>query len=130
MSLAGNRLISPLCLGLLMARADSVLFFLAGFTQLFIGSSLASDPSLALLGMILEVTGGSSVLVGLYLLIFVARHHREFSETYNKIENSVMSRENTGQLHRVDPKPVSKTLTTVVVPGILAFIAAMAWLAS
>ncbi len=113
-----------------MARADSVLFFLAGFTQLFIGSSMAADPALALLGAILEVTGGSTVLVGLYLLIFVARHHKEFSESYNKIENSVMSREDTGQLHRVDPKPVSKTLTTVVVPSVLAFIAAMAWLAN
>ena len=68
--------------------------------------------------------------VGLYLLIFVARHHKEFSESYNKIENSVMSREDTGQLHRVEPKPVSKTLTTIVAPGILAFIAAMAWLAN
>ena len=113
-----------------MARADSVLFFLAGFTQLFIGSSIAADPALALLGAFLEVTGGSTVLVGLYLLIFVARHHKEFSESYNKIENSVMSREDTGQLHRVDPKPVSKTLTNVVAPGILAFIAAMAWLAN
>lgn len=105
-----------------------MLFFLAGFTQLFIGSSIS--PEMALLGAFLEVTGGSTVLVGLYLLIFVARHHKEFSESYNKIENSVMSREDTGQLHRVDPKPVSKTLTTVVAPGILAFIAAMAWLAN
>ena len=113
-----------------MARSNSPLFFLAGCTQLYIGAVLGDDAALALLGTILEITGGSSVLVGLYLLIFVARHHKEFSESYNKIENSVMSRENTGQLHRVDPKPVSKTLTTVVVPGILAFIAAMAWLAN
>jgi len=111
-----------------MARSDSVLFFLAGFTQLFIGSELAADPTLALLGGILEVTGGSSVLVGLYLLIFVARHHKEFSASYNKIENSVMSRENTGELHRVDPKPVSTTFSNVIIPSILAFVAAMAWL--
>ena len=113
-----------------MARVNSPLFFLAGFTQLFIGSSLASDPSLALLGAILEITGGSSVLVGIYLLIFVARHHKEFSESYNKIENSVMSREHTGQLHRVDPKPASKTFVNVVLPSILSFIAAWAWLAN
>ena len=128
--MSGNRLISSLLLGLLMARANSPLFFLAGFTQLFIGSSLASDPSLALLGAILEITGGSSVLVGIYLLIFVARHHKEFSESYNKIENSVMSREDTGQLHRVDPKPASKTFVNVVLPSILSFIAAWAWLAN
>ena len=111
-----------------MARANSPLFFLAGFTQLYIGSAIGDDAALALLGTILEITGGSSVLVGLYLLIFVARHHKEFSASYNKIENSVMSRENTGELHRVDPKPVSTTFSNVIIPSILAFVAAMAWL--
>ena len=128
--MAGNRFISPLHLRLLMARSNSPLFFLAGFTQLYIGSALGDDAALALLGTILEITGGSSVLVGLYLLIFVARHHKEFSESYNKIENSVMSRENTGALHRVDPKPASKQIINVVIPSILAFIAAWAWLAN
>lgn len=128
--MAGNRLISPLRLRLLMARSSSPLFFLAGFTQLYIGSALGDDSALALLGAILEVTGGSSVLVGLYLLIFVARHHKEFSESYNKIENSVMSRENTGALHRVDPKPASTQLINVIIPSILSFIAAWAWLAN
>jgi|TARA_B110001454_G_scaffold212511_1_gene229408 hypothetical protein len=113
-----------------MTRANSPLFFLAGFTQLYIGSVLGDDATLALLGAILEITGGSSVLVGLYMLIFVARHHKQFSESYNKIENSVMSRENTGELHRVDPKPASTKLINVVIPSILAFIAAWAWLAN
>jgi len=127
---SGNRLISSLRLRLLMARSNSPLFFLAGFTQLYIGSALGDDTALALLGAILEVTGGSSVLVGLYMLIFVARHHKEFSESYNKIENSVMVKEATGELHRVDPKPASTKLINVVIPSILAFIAAWAWLAN
>ena len=97
---------------------------------MYIGSALGDDTALALLGAILEVTGGSSVLVSLYLLIFVARHRKEFAESYNKIENSVMSRENTGALHRVDPKPASKQIINVVIPSILAFIAAWAWLAN
>ena len=97
---------------------------------MYIGSVLGDDTALALLGTILEITGGSSLLVGLYLLIFVARHHKEFSESYNKIENSVMSRENTGELHRVDPKPASKTFVNVIIPSILSFIAAWAWLAN
>ena len=114
-----------------MARSDSVLFFLAGFTQLFIGSELtAIDPTLAILGAILEVTGGSSVLVGIYLLIFVARHHREFKESYNKLEKATMARGDSGRLQRVDPLPIKRRVTHVVVPGILAFIAAMAWLAN
>ena len=128
--MAGIRFISPLLLRLLLARSTSPLFFLAGFTQLYIGSALGDDAALALLGTILEITGGSSVLVGLYLLIFVARHHKEFSESYNKIENSVMSRENTGALHRVDPKPASTKLINVIIPSILSFIAAWAWLAN
>ena len=117
-------------LRLLMARANSPLFFLAGVTQLYLGSVLGDYTALALLGTILEITGGSSVLVGLYLLIFVARHHKEFSESYNKIENSVMSREDTGALHRVDPKPASKIFVNVIIPSILSFIAAWAWLAN
>ena len=126
---AGNRLIHYRFTAFNMARSDSTLFFLAGFTQLLIGSELASiDPALAILGAILEVTGGSSVLVGIYLLIFVARHHREFSESYNKLEKATMARGNSGKLQRVDPLPISKRLTNVIIPGILAFIAAMAWL--
>ena len=112
-----------------MARSDSVLFFLAGFTQLLVGSELAAmDPTLAILGMILEVTGGSSVLVVMYLLIFVARHHKEFQESYNKLEKATMARGDSGRLKRVDPLPVKRRMTNVVIPGILAFIAAMAWL--
>jgi len=114
-----------------MARSDSVLFFLAGFTQLFIGSELAAiDPTLAILGAVLEVTGGSSVLVGIYLLIFVARHHKEFTQTYNKLEKATMARGDSGRLKRIDPLPVKRRITHVVVPGILAFIAAMSWLAN
>lgn len=118
-------------LAIFMARSDSALFFLAGFTQLLIGSELATfDPTLAIVGTVLEVTGGSSVLVGLYLLIFVARHHKEFTQSYNKLEKATMARADSGRLKRVDPEPVSRRITNVIIPGILAFIAAMAWLAN
>jgi len=113
-----------------MARSDSVLFFLAGFTQLLIGSELAADPTLAILGAILELTGGSSVLIGVYLLIFVARHHQEFTSSYNKLEKASMASGDSGRLQRVDPEPVSRRLTNIIIPGILAFIAAMAWLSN
>ena len=127
----GNRLIRYYMFAVSMARSDSVLFFLAGFTQLMIGSELAAlDPTLAFVGAILEVTGGSSVLVGIYLLIFVARHHKEFTESYNKLEKATMARGDSGRLQRVDPLPVKRRITNVVIPGILAFIAAMAWLAN
>ena len=128
---AGNSLLPYTIIAFNMARSDSALFFLAGFTQLLIGSELSSiDPALAILGTILEVTGGSSVLVGIYLLIVVARHHKEFTESYNKLEKATMARGDSGRLQRVDPLPISKRVTNVIIPGILAFIAAMAWLAN
>ena len=96
-SSAGNRLIRYPIFALIMARSDSVLFFLAGFT---------------------------------HLLIFVARHHKEFTESYNKLEKATMARGDSGRLQRVDPLPVKRRMTNVVIPGILAFIAAMAWLAN
>ena len=80
-----------------MARVDSLIWFMAGFAQLFVGSSLDS-----LLGVILEITGGSSVLLGIYALIFVARHHKEFEASYSKLEKTTMTRDDQGRIRRID----------------------------
>ena len=113
-----------------MARSDSLLWFLAGFAQLFVGSSLAADPTLATLGIILELTGGGSVLLGLYMLLFLARYHKEFETSYSKLEKTTMVRNDQGIPHRVDSG--SKTVKAVwyVIPVLLTFFAAVGWLAN
>ena len=109
-----------------MARVDSLIWFMAGFAQLFVGSSLEDS----ILGLILEITGGSSVLLGLYALIFVARHHKEFEEAYSKLEKTTMSRDEQGRIHRIDDSIHGKWVVWYAVPIILTFFAALGWLAN
>ena len=109
-----------------MARVDSLIWFMAGFAQLFVGSSLEDS----ILGLILEITGGSSVLLGLYALIFVARHNKEFEEAYSKLEKTTMSRDEQGRIHRIDDSNQVKRAIWYAVPIILTFFAALGWLAN
>lgn len=108
-----------------MARVDSLIWFMAGFAQLFVGSSLDS-----LMGVILTTTGGSSVLLGIYALVFVARHHKEFEEAYSKLEKTTMSRDEQGRIHRIDDSNQVKRVVWYAVPIILTFFAALGWLAN
>ena len=108
-----------------MARVDSLIWFMAGFAQLFVGSSLDS-----LLGTVLEVTGGSSVLLGIYALIFVARHHKEFEASYSKLEKTTMTRDDQGRIRRIDDGDQVKRAVWYAVPIILTFLAALGWLAN
>ena len=108
-----------------MARVDSLIWFMAGFAQLFVGSSLDS-----LLGVILEITGGSSVLLGIYALIFVARHHKEFEAAYSKLEKTTMTRDEQGRIHRIDDGNKAVRAIWYGVPIVLTFLAALGWLAN
>ena len=108
-----------------MARVDSLIWFMAGFAQLFVGSEIDSG-----LGTKLEVTGGSSVLLGLYALVFVARHHKEFTESYSKLEKTTMTRDDQGRIHRIDDSDQVKRAVWYAVPIILTFLAALGWLAN
>ena len=109
-----------------MARVDSLIWFMAGFAQLFVGSSLDS----AILGTILTTTGGSSVLLGIYALIFVARHHKEFEASYSKLEKTTMTRDDQGRIRRIDDGNQVKRAVWYAVPIILTFFAALGWLAN
>ena len=108
-----------------MARVDSLIWFMAGFAQLFVGSEIGTN-----LGTMLEVTGGSSVLLGLYALVFVARHHKEFTEAYSKLEKTTMTRDDQGRIHRIDDSDQVKRVVWYAVPIILTFFAALGWLAN
>ena len=108
-----------------MARVDSLIWFMAGFAQLFVGSSLDS-----LMGVILTTTGGSSVLLGIYALVFVARHHKEFEAAYSKLEKTTMTRDEQGRIHRIDDGNKAVRAIWYGVPIVLTFLAALGWLAN
>jgi len=114
-----------------MARLDSIIFFLLGFAQLLLGGQMAGDPILGLLGLILQGTGGSSLLLGVYFLIFVARHQKEFNDSYSKIEKTTLVRdEQTGQLVLKDTTPTANKLLWYAGPIGLTLLSALVWLAS
>lgn len=108
-----------------MARVDSLIWFMAGFAQLFVGSEIGAN-----LGTMLEVTGGSSVLLGIYALVFVARHHKEFEASYSKLEKTTMTRDDQGRIRRIDDGDQVKRAVWYAVPIILTFLAALGWLAN
>ncbi len=114
-----------------MARVDSLIWFLAGFAQLFVAGAVGGDPVLDFLSIILQGTGGSSLILGLYFLIFIARHQKEFTDTYSKIEKSTLLRNpQTGEIEIVDKTPTVNKALWYAAPIALTFISALFWLSS
>lgn len=114
-----------------MARVDSLIFFLFGFAQLLLGGVMTGDPLLDLIGVILQGTGGSTLVLGIYFLLFVARHQKDFEESYSKLEKTTLIRnEQTGQLELKDTTPISNKLLWYAGPVGLTLLSALVWLAS
>ena len=112
-----------------MARVDSLLWFMLGFGQLILGGELGGDPTLELLGLILQGTGGSSVILGFYFLMFLARHEKQFKEGYSKMEKTAFLRDAEGRIIDLeDTTPKAVKAIWYSIPVGLTLIGAMAWL--
>ena len=112
-----------------MSRLDSLIWLLLGFAQLLIGAMFGGDPILDLLATLLQGTGYSSVLLGLYFLIFLARHQKEFADSYSKVERATLVRnEKTGVLELKDHANLGSKAFWYAIPVGLTFISAVAWL--
>ena len=112
-----------------MGRVDSLIWLLLGFAQLLMGAAIGSDPILDMLSLLLQGTGGSSVLLGLYFLIFLARHQKEFADSYSKVERATLVRnEKTGILELKDRASLGSKAFWYAIPVGLTFISAVAWL--
>ncbi|MEC7503107.1 MAG: hypothetical protein VX381_02560 [Candidatus Thermoplasmatota archaeon] len=113
-----------------MARVDSLLWFMLGIGQLLIGSQLGSSGALLeLLSILLNVSGGSSLMLGIYFLIFLARHEKEFSEVYSKMEKTEFVRDETGRIIDVaDKTPKAIRAVWYAIPALMTFLGALAWL--
>ena len=108
-----------------MARVDSLIWFLAGFAQLLLAGVVGGDPVLDILAIILQGTGSSSLVLGVYFLIFIARHQKEFRNTYNKIEKTNLVRNETnGELEIVDVTPKVNKALWYSIPTGLTFLSA------
>ncbi len=112
-----------------MGRVDSLIWLLLGFAQLLMGAAIGGDPILDMLSLLLQGTGGSSVLLGLYFLIFLARHQKEFANSYSKVERATLVRnEKTGILELKDRASLGSKAFWYAIPVGLTFISAVAWL--
>jgi len=112
-----------------MGRVDSLIWLLLGFAQLLMGAAIGGDPILDMLSLLLQGTGGSSVLLGLYFLIFLARHQKEFADSYSKVERATLVRnEKTGILELKDRASLGSKAFWYAIPVGLTFISAVAWL--
>jgi len=112
-----------------MSRLDSLIWLLLGFAQLLMGAAIGGDPILDMLSLLLQGTGGSSVLLGLYFLIFLARHQKEFANSYSKVERATLVRnEKTGILELKDHASLGSKAFWYAIPVGLTFISAVAWL--
>ena len=114
-----------------MARVDSLIFFLIGFAQLLLAGQMGGDPFLNILSLFLQGTGGSTLVLGLYFLIFVARHQKEFTESYSKIEKTTLLRnDQTGQLELTVTTPTANKLLWYAGPVGLTLFSALVWISS
>jgi len=112
-----------------MSRLDSLIWLLLGFAQLLMGAAIGGDPILDMLSLLLQGTGGSSVLLGLYFLIFLARHQKEFANSYSKVERATLVRnEKSGVLELKDDASLGSKAFWYAIPVGLTFISAVAWL--
>ena len=116
-----------------MSRLDSLIWLLLGFAQLLIGAAIGGNDKilLDLLAALLQGTGYSSVLLGLYFLIFLARHQKEFADSYSKVERATLVRnDKTGVLELKDSSTLGSKAFWYAIPVGLTFISAVAWLAT
>jgi hypothetical protein len=109
-----------------MARIDSLIMVMLGLAQLLIGDAIG----LEFLSILLQGTGGGTIVMGIYFLIFLSRHQKEFSESYSKLEKTRLERDENGELHYIDAKPAVTKVVWYIIPVVLTLIGAITWLAN
>ncbi len=68
-------------------------------------------------------------MLGIYFLIFLARHEKEFSEVYSKMEKTEFIRDETGRiLDMADKTPKAVRAIWYAIPVLMTFLGALAWL--
>ena len=113
-----------------MSRADSMIWFMLGFAQLIMANQIGTEGIMIILDLLLTATGGSSLLIGLYVLLFFAKHSKDFSAAYPRFEKSEVSRNIDGNLQVTDGDSNIKKGLGIVIPAVLTMISAIVWLST
>ncbi|RAH04913.1 MAG: hypothetical protein CMA00_005155 [Methanobacteriota archaeon] len=114
-----------------MARKDSLTWFMMGIAQLLIGEALLDSGTPELMAQLIQLTGGGTIALGIYFLLFIARHEDEFSKVYSKAEKTVMvTNPGSGKKELVDDSPGAIKAAWYAVPVGMTFLGLLAWLVS
>ena len=109
-----------------MARIDSLILVMLGIAQMLIGSSVTLD----FIGLILQGTGGGTIVMAIYFLIFLSKHQKEFDGAYSKLEKTTLVRNDNGELEFEDANTVVTKVIWYVFPVGLTIIGMIVWLAN
>jgi len=112
-----------------MARSDSLTWFMLGVAQLLLGEALLDAGASEMLAQMIQLSGGGTIALGIYFLLFLARHESEFTQAYNKAEKMVLEvNPDTGQKELIDDSPKALKAAWYAVPIGMTFIGLLAWL--
>jgi len=109
-----------------MARIDSLILVMLGLAQILIGNSIA----LEFLAVLLQGTGGGTIVMAIYFLIFLSKHQKEFDGAYSKLEKTTLVRNDNGELEFEDANTVVTKVIWYVFPVGLTIIGMIVWLAN
>ena len=109
-----------------MARINSLILVMLGIAQMLIGNSV----TLEFIGVLLQGTGGGTIVMAIYFLIFLSKHQKEFDGAYSKLENTTLIRNENGELEFQDANTVFTRLIWYVVPVGLTILGMVVWLAN
>jgi hypothetical protein len=114
---------------MVMARKDSITWFMMGIAQILIGEAILEAGTSELMGQLIKWSGGGTLALGVYFLLFLARHESEFSEVYSKAEKTIITTNpETGKKELIDNSPRGVKAAWYAIPVVMTFIGAMAWL--
>ncbi len=112
-----------------MARKDSLTWFMMGIAQILIGDAIIAAGTSELMGQLIQVSGGGTIALGIYFLLFLARNESEFTELYSKAEKTVMQVDPaTGKKELIDDSPKAVKAVWYTIPVMMTFLGMMAWL--
>jgi hypothetical protein len=100
-----------------------------GVAQLLLGEALLDAGASEMLAQMIQLSGGGTIALGIYFLLFLARHESEFAQAYSKAEKMVLEvNPDTGQKELIDDSPKALKAAWYAVPIGMTFIGLMAWL--
>jgi len=114
-----------------MARSDSMTWFALGVAQLLLGEALVDAGTSDFFAQIIKMSGGGTIALGFYFLIFLARHEDEFSMAYNKAEKLVLDVDpESGKKVLVEDSKAGTKAAWYAIPALMTLLGLIGWLVS